>query len=705
MSPLAAVDPSAVRVGRARGRYFRENFAQGGVDLVQIIPELVTNADAAIAASGGGSGRIMLAFAAPDPQFLSSWRARMRALRSPALLSWRHELRCTDDGEGVDAELIDRRLGALGVEPPSAGQRGLFGRGLRDVWLAQGAGRIEGVRAGRTVESWFFPAPGDDPYAFVHVRDQPATPADLKALAVAVSGTRVTVPLAAARLPAPGRLRALVAQLVQLRPILEDPSRAIYLEPPGQTPQLITYPAPDTDPERPVLFDDEVQIAPGVSARIVVRRATEPLSAGFSRATRRGGLVIRSGRAAHETTLSGFEGRPGARHLYGEVFCEAIEQLQRQALDRPRPELVVKVDRSGLNEHHPIVKRLYAAIDRVLKPIVASEERRAGAHLIGAPRAVTARDQVGLRALNDALKSAFDQPGTAGGQHGTSPADKAPTQPAEQQDEEAEPTPTAERAAPPPAAAAQALYFKQSPVRLHPGEKRTVTLLADPERVEPGTPVEIEADPGLNVILRTDAIPEPGVRGYSTVQAHIRARVTVEPGSRLTVLAAAGEHTCELEIIVVRHRASGWVREIARKNEDQVVEAEFDPETGVVTVYEGRREFRELERAARRAGYTKKRVPEYVPYRMLEVEAAANAVYAWAAEQILARRLPEERPSDPADYAAAVRHEAQSLRHRAHHKLMQAFLEPEIFEGAVTLTQSTSTSRNRQLRLVENHDS
>ena len=705
MSPLAAVDPSAVRVGRARGRYFRENFAQGGVDLVQIIPELVTNADAAIAASGRASGRIVLAFAAPDPQFLSSWRARMRALRSPALLSWRHELRCTDDGEGVDAELIDRRLGALGVEPPSAGQRGLFGRGLRDVWLAQGAGRIEGVRAGRTVESWFFPAPGDDPYAFVHVRDQPATPADLKALGVAVSGTRVTVPLAAARLPAPGRLRALVSQLVQLRPILEDPSRAIYLEQPGQTPQLITYPAPDTDPERPVLFDDEVQIAPGVSARIVVRRATEPLSAGFSRATRRGGLVIRSGRAAHETTLSGFEGRPGARHLYGEVFCEAIEQLQRQALDRPRPELVVKVDRSGLNEHHPIVKRLYAAIDRVLKPIVASEERRAGAHLIGAPRAVTARDQVGLRALNDALKSAFDQPGTAGGEHGTSPADKAPTQPAEQQDEEAEPAPPAERAAPPPAPAAQALYFKQSPVRLHPGEKRTVTLLADPERVEPGTPVEIEADPGLNVILRTDTIPEPGVRGYSTVQAHIRARVTVEPGSRLTVLAAAGEHTCELEIIVVRHRASGWVREIARKNEDQVVEAEFDPETGVVTVYEGRREFRELERAARRAGYTKKRVPEYVPYRMLEVEAAANAVYAWAAEQILARRLPEERPSDPADYAAAVRHEAQSLRHRAHHKLMQAFLEPEIFEGAVTLTRSTSTSRNRQLRLVENQDS
>jgi hypothetical protein len=192
-------------------------------------------------------------------------------------------------------------------------------------------------------------------------------------------------------------------------------------------------------------------------------------------------------------------------------------------------------------------------------------------------------------------------------------------------------------------------------VRLHPGEKRTVTLLADPSVVAPGTAVEIEADPGLSVTLRTDTVPEPGSRGMCAVAASIRARVTVEPGSRLSVLAAAGEHTAELEVLIVRHRASGWVREIARKNEDQVIEAEFDPETGVVTVYEGRKEFRELEKAARKAGYGKTRVPEYVPYRMLEVEAAANTVYAWAAEQILARRLPEERPSDPAEYAAAVR--------------------------------------------------
>jgi hypothetical protein len=40
------VSSTAVRVGAVRGRYFRENFAQGGIDLVQIVPELVPNADA-----------------------------------------------------------------------------------------------------------------------------------------------------------------------------------------------------------------------------------------------------------------------------------------------------------------------------------------------------------------------------------------------------------------------------------------------------------------------------------------------------------------------------------------------------------------------------------------------------------------------------------------------------------------------------------
>jgi hypothetical protein len=75
----------------------------------------------------------------------------------------------------------------------------------------------------------------------------------------------------------------------------------------------------------------------------------------------------------------------------------------------------------------------------------------------------------------------------------------------------------------------------------------------------------------------------------------------------------------------------------------------------------------------------KARVCEYLPYRMLEVEVAANAVYAWAAEQIVSRRLAGEGGVEGAEFAAAVRYEAQALRYRTHEKLIRAFLDPEVF--------------------------
>src|SRR3954469_35472 len=287
-----AIDASKLRHRRVRGRYFRENFAQAGIDLTQIIPELVTNADAAIAAAGRERGRIQLRIGPADPDFLQAWRAALRTLRLPALRSWRYELVCSDDGEGVDADVVDERLGALGVVPESEGQRGLFGRGLRDVWPAQGGGRIQGVRGERAVETWFLPAAGDEPYIYTHVLDASATPAIRRELGIPREGTRVTVLLANGRLPPNARLRRLVSDLVQLRPILEDETREVLLELPGEPLQLIRYTPPEPDPERPLLFDDEIEPQRGITARVVVRRAAQPIPLSPARATRRGGLVV-----------------------------------------------------------------------------------------------------------------------------------------------------------------------------------------------------------------------------------------------------------------------------------------------------------------------------------------------------------------------------------------------------------------------------
>ena len=93
------------------------------------------------------------------------------------------------------------------------------------------------------------------------------------------------------------------------------------------------------------------------------------------------------------------------------------------------------------------------------------------------------------------------------------------------------------------------------------------------------------------------------------------------------------------------------------------------------------------------------RVREYLPYRMLEVEVAANAVYQWAAEQIVARRLAGELRNDPVEYAHALRHEAQALRHRAHEKLMRAFLDPEVFSGGVRIVDDEPPDAQTRFRV------
>jgi len=54
-------------------------------------------------------------------------------------------------------------------------------------------------------------------------------------------------------------------------------------------------------------------------------------------------------------------------------------------------------------------------------------------------------------------------------------------------------------------------------------------------------------------------------------------------------------------------------------------------------------------------------------------------MYSWAAHEILARGLAEERPSDPIEYAASVHHQPQALRYQAHDKLMRAFFDDEVF--------------------------
>ena len=97
--------------------------------------------------------------------------------------------------------------------------------------------------------------------------------------------------------------------------------------------------------------------------------------------------------------------------------------------------------------------------------------------------------------------------------------------------------------------------------------------------------------------------------------------------------------------------------------------------------------------------WPRRRVREYLPLRMLEVEAAANAVYGWAAERLVDRRSDEGRMLTPAEHARAVRLEAHGLRRRYHERLMRAFHEPEVFAGRVGVRGEEAVGESGQLEL------
>ena len=189
-----------------------------------------TNADAAIAAGGrqrADRGAIRLADSG-IPRSLACTDARLRSRRCAR---GSIEVSCADDGVGVNARLVDRRLGALRRAPERAASAACSAVAFGTCgWLRERAHRRGARRT--AVESWFFPAAGDDPYAYLHVRDAAATTADLRSESrCPARGSRCRL---RSRMPARTVADAGLAAR-PARPILEDPYASLWLELPPDT--------------------------------------------------------------------------------------------------------------------------------------------------------------------------------------------------------------------------------------------------------------------------------------------------------------------------------------------------------------------------------------------------------------------------------------------------------------------------------------
>ena len=622
----------------------------------------------------------------------------MRAMRVPALMSWRFEIRCADDGVGVDAATVDRRLGVLGELPERATTAGCSGAVCATSgWRRAPAGSRAFATAARS-------SPGSSrPRATI--RSPMSTCATRPAPARLVAGHARHG--ASGGRPAAGGRRACArssSQLVQLRPVLEDPTRELLARPAlgrgrdraragaraGSRATAAVRRRGGGHGPGPRSGDGPPQRAPAVRRLCRERRA----SAAWS---------FRSGRAAHESTFAATRGRPGhARPLRRGALRRARGSAARRARapaaagrgqGRPQRAQRAPPGRDGRSTPRSTL---------VLRPIVAAEERRArrapgprGRRRAGArpgrPAGAQRRAEGRVRRARQGRLR-----GPAVSRRRAPLAHDEPSEP--EQSVAPQQRLATSRLRP---SRARALRFKQSPMRLHPGERRGISLLFDPSVIAPGTPVHVAVDPGLCVALWSDTVPGAGAWRLVASLGQPARRVSAEPGARLSVLAEAGGHVAELDVLVVRHRAQrlgardrtqGRGRRRSRPTSIRRPASSRSSRAGASS----RRS--SAQRAARAIQAARPRVPALPDARGRG--RREHRLLPGRRSEILARRLAEERPADPAEYAAAVRREAQTLRYRAHERLMRAFLDEESTKAACASSPSAE-ARGGQRSLLD----
>jgi hypothetical protein len=535
------------------------------------------------------------------------------------------ELSVTDDGVGLTASRMKDRLKHVGSAPEHDARRGFFHRGIREVFLAMGGGRMISVgedAGGRLVlsEAIFDPTRG----MALQRSDTPVSDEDRRALGFDGTGTRVVVPLGRFARKKPrqytfGAIEAQIRDCVQIRPVVADPDREVVFQFGGEQPRHLRFVYPDGVP---LVQGKRVEVA-GQHGTFWANVAERPIkSAGKSRQTRCNGILIRGARAAYEVTVGEkLRSHPAMARLFGELRIDSIEALQRQedrAPDADEAQLVYKVDRSGLNPEHPLVEAIYQYIDTTLGPLIAgldaNEEKR--------PVSADMRRQLAklARVINEVVQ---DQGAGDLADPGGSP--KEETEHGE--DDREPPIPPEDRLRTIDAP----IDFAYDRIFIAAGQSRTIKVWFDGNLVPEGTAVEVQSAPDERVHsarLSSSSVPAPGADDIAELSLTIKAGG--EDG-RHEVLIAAGDYTAVLPVHVRFPRASGFITNIVLKDEDwEAGSALFDPSSGVVTVFIGRPEFKDAEARAQRQGYEPSKEPLY---RQLVVESVREAALRPAAER------------------------------------------------------------------------
>lgn len=364
MTPNRAVKKKNVQAGR---RTLIQNAKLAIRDIFDVTTELVTNADDRYQLIGG-KGVIQIEIE--------------RRRGQPNLYHVR------DFADGMTSDIMDERLSNMGgrVSGLHEGKavRGTNSRGAKDVASLgrvtfrsiAGDGLFHSCEISPFMEFTLF----ESESVSKALREEVGIPRG--------TGTLVTLEVDQnATMPHHDNLRQRLEQLVSLRDILSDPTRIVTLRDvnSGITETLI---APSTRGTDRVKLQLQVPGYPMARAKLTIRRAHERFEKAAPR-FRRGGILVKSRHAIHESTLfdPGLESESHARWFYGRLVCAYIDDLSDDFDERfdqglpPTPEnplpIIDPSRRSGLTREHPFVKALTAEVLKRLRPLVEEERKRA----------------------------------------------------------------------------------------------------------------------------------------------------------------------------------------------------------------------------------------------------------------------------------------------------------------------------------------
>ena len=287
-----------------------------------------------------------------------------------------------DHAEGMRRDDIFARILHMGDRTSESGDRGVMGRGAKDIAVF-GLARYESIRDG-----FYSAVTIDGGMRYEQLIERPATAADYAALGLSDGGHGTTVTLMVQRraysVPRHENLARRLSRHVQLRGIMTSPSRTVTLADlgrPGEPPTPVRYVPPARALVRAVAIS--IPGVPEAAGTLEIFRHDEPLEDDRTM-DRHGGVVIDDGSGIHEATYFGLENRPGSLRFSGWLTCPYIRVLQDRwddaieagaaATDPGNSLGIISRTRGGLAREHPFTERLAAFVEDQLRPLVVEEE-------------------------------------------------------------------------------------------------------------------------------------------------------------------------------------------------------------------------------------------------------------------------------------------------------------------------------------------